>query len=232
VGSVVSASLNAACIHVLSENGFDVHLLPDEPCCGALAAHANDPQTARDLAMSLVDTLTGKDVSYFISPIAGCGAQLKSLGGVLANAGAYAQKAQTIAARVRDISEFLIQVGVRPPTIPIVRTVTYHDPCHLAHAQRITDAPRKLLAMIPGINIVPLPESDMCCGAAGTYSLNQPDLSARLGQRKVRHLLQTTAQELITANIGCSLQIARHLQSSGSGIPVKHVIELLAESYG
>jgi glycolate oxidase iron-sulfur subunit len=136
---------------------------------------------------------------------------------------------------VRDICEFLIEVGIGPPpapaTTPAPRTVTYHDPCHLAHAQHITDAPRQLLAMIPGLRLVPLPDSDLCCGAAGPYSLNQPALAQRLGARKVRQVLDTGAQELATANIGCALQIARHLRAAGRPIPVRHVVELLAAAY-
>ncbi len=231
VGSVISGSINAACLRVLSLNGFDVALLPAEPCCGALAAHANDPTAAHDLAAAFVDALDGQDADYLISPIAGCSAQLKSLDHMLADSAEYSRRAAGIVKRLRDVSEFLMEVGPRPPQKRVERTVTYHDPCHLAHAQRITEAPRKLLAMIPGLKLVPLPESDMCCGAAGTYSLNQPEMAARLGARKARAIAGTAAEELITANVGCALQIARHLKAAGHPMPVKHVIEILAEAY-
>jgi glycolate oxidase iron-sulfur subunit len=231
VGSVVSGGINAACVRVLSLNGFDVHLLPAEPCCGALAAHANDPASAHELAAAFVDTLEGRDADYLISPIAGCSAQLKSLDHVLADSADYSRRAAGIVKRLRDVSEFLMEVGPRPPRKSLNRTVTYHDPCHLAHAQRITEAPRKLLAMVPGLKLVPLPESDMCCGAAGTYNLNQPEMAARLGQRKAAAILATQPDQLVTANIGCALQIARHLQAAGRDIPVRHVVEILAEAY-
>ena len=173
---------------------------------------------------------------FILSPIAGCGAHLKSLDLVLANRPKYAGKAQHFVKRMGDFSEFLIEVGIRPPPhgrgmARINRKVTYHDPCHLAHAQRITDPPRKLLGAIPGLQVVPLVESDMCCGAAGTYSLNQPEMSSRLGRRKIERILATGATELVTANVGCALQIARHLRIAGADISVKHVIEVVAESY-
>jgi glycolate oxidase iron-sulfur subunit len=232
VGSVASGAVNAACVKVLSRNGFDVHLLPNEPCCGALAAHANDPAAARGLAATFVESLEDRDADFLISPIAGCGAQLKSLGQVLASSVEYADRAAAIAGRVRDVSEFLMQQEPLPPKKTIERVVTYHDPCHLAHAQRITEAPRRLLAMIPGLKLVALEESDMCCGAAGSYSLSQPEMAERLGRRKARAIGASGAQELITANIGCTLQITRHLQAAGLDLPVRHVIEIFAEACG
>lgn len=238
VGAVVSADINAAAIRVLSANGFDVHILPNEPCCGAMAAHANDPGAAIEFAKQTVDALEARGADYYVSPIAGCGAQLKALHHTLRDAGAYAPRAKSLVSRIRDISEFLLDVGLIPPTRPIDRIVTYHDPCHLAHAQRITDPPRQLLALIPGLQVLPLPESDMCCGAAGTYSMNQPAMAAALGRRKAAHIRSTAATEVLTANIGCTLQITRHLSapapdapSSPRPIRVRHVVELLAEAY-
>jgi glycolate oxidase iron-sulfur subunit len=231
VGSVVSPGINAACAQVLSRNGFDVRILEEESCCGSLAAHANDPESAEQFAAALVDTLSKQQANYFVSPIAGCGAQLKALGSVLSGSARYAEKARGVAARMRDVSQLLVETGLQPPVKKIERRVTYHDPCHLAHAQRITSAPRQILAAIPGLQIVPLTESDMCCGAAGTYNMNQPELAGQLGQRKVRYILATGAAELITANIGCALQIARHLKAAGKEIPIRHVVEILAEAY-
>jgi len=126
----------------------------------------------------------------------------------------------------------LAEVGLVVFLKNLNRRVTYHDPCHLAHAQRLTEPPRRLLAMIPGVTVLPLTESDMCCGAAGTYNLNQPEMAATLGRRKAERILATGAQELITANVGCSMQIARHLLELGRPMPVKHVVELLAEALG
>ncbi len=165
VGSVISPGINTACIRVLAANGFDVHILPDEPCCGALAAHANDPIGAKQFARRLIETLERHSADFVVTPIAGCGAQLKSLDHVLADDPAFAQRAAAAVKKMRDICQFLTEVGITPPAKPLHRRITYHDPCHLAHAQKITDAPRQLLALIPGLEIVKLPESDLCCGA-------------------------------------------------------------------
>lgn len=231
VGSVVSRDLNAACITVLTRNGFDVHTLSAEPCCGAMAAHANDPQGAADFAAQLVELLATRDDDYFVSPIAGCGAQLKALDHVLHDQTRYHDKVRAVVRKMRDINEFLGEVGLRPPQGRIERTVTYHDPCHLLNAQRISETPRQLLRQIPGLTLVALPETDLCCGAAGTYNLSQPEMAAQLGQRKVGNIQTTGATECITANVGCQLQIERHLKAAGQDMPVRHVIELLAESY-
>jgi glycolate oxidase iron-sulfur subunit len=232
VGSVVSAGINAASVSVLAVNGFDVHLLRDEPCCGALAAHANNPAAERDFARQIVEALSGRKVNYVVSAIAGCSAQLKALGKVLEDQDVLAKKGREIGALVRDISELLIEVGVRPMTRIVARTITYHDPCHLAHAQRITDAPRRLLGMVPGLRMTALGESDMCCGAAGPFSLNQPELAEQLGRRKVGAVAATGAQEVVTANVGCILQLVRHLRGIRREMPVRHVVEILAEAYG
>ncbi len=227
VGSVLSAEINAAAVAVLTANGFDVKLAAGESCCGALAAHANDPAGARDLGRALAQLLADTGEVPILSAIAGCGAQLKALGQVVGG-----EQAAAVARRVRDITEFLLDAGLRPPPGRIRRTVTYHDPCHLAHGQGLTNPPRALLAMIPGLTLVEMAESDLCCGAAGTYVLNQPAMAAALGKRKAGHVLATQATELATANIGCGLQIARHLQAAGHPeLRVRHVVELLAESY-
>jgi glycolate oxidase iron-sulfur subunit len=234
VGSVVSGSVNAACVKVLSANGFDVHLLANEPCCGAMAAHANDPVRAHGWAAELVDTLAAKGGDYFVSPIAGCGAQLKGLDHVLADVPGYAEKAKDVVRRMRDVTEFLAEMGLRPPASAgprKERVVTYHDPCHLIHAQRISEPPRHLLAQVGGLKIVLLAEGDLCCGAAGTYNLSQPEMAERLGERKVANILATGAEELVTANVGCALQIARYLKKAGREMRVRHVVEVLAEAY-
>jgi glycolate oxidase iron-sulfur subunit len=169
-----------------------------------------------------------------VSPIAGCGAQLKSLDHVLADSPGYAEKARDVVRRMRDVTEFLAEVGLRPPVGGMKvksRTVAYHDPCHLIHAQRVSEPPRHLLAQVEGLTLVPLAEGDMCCGAAGTYNLSQPEMAETLGRRKVENIIATGAEELVTANIGCALQIARHLKIQGREIAVRHVVEVLAEGY-
>jgi len=236
---------------VMKANGFEVQLLESEPCCGAMAAHANDPAGARDFAMKMVEVLEGKmqnakrdtqnagdhgqdaDAAlFFISPIAGCGAQLKELDKVLAGT-KFEARAKKVVAKMRDVLEFLAEVGVRAPAGRVERVVTYHDPCHLINVQKISEAPRQLLALVPGLEVVALLESDLCCGAAGAYSLNQPGMAETIGQRKVENILRTGASEVVTANVGCAMQMEKELKRAGRGdIRVRHVVELLAESYG
>ena len=227
VGSVVSGGVNAAAVRVISENGYDVHLLAGEGCCGAMAMHSNDPEGARRFGRELVEMLHSTGGVFFVTPIAGCGAQLKELGHVVGG-----EKAEAVARKVRDVTEFLAEIGIRPPTGRVERVVTYHDPCHLVHAQRISAPPRYLLGLVPGLKVVPLAESDMCCGAAGTYNMNQPEMAEKLGRRKVGHVVATGAEELVTANVGCALQIARVLKMEGRAVRVRHVVEVLAEAYG
>ncbi len=229
VGTLVSRKLNMACVTVLTHNGYDVHTLGhDENCCGAMAAHANLPEDAAHHARQLVDQLSiwENKVDLFVTPIAGCGAQLKSLDEVLHGDISYHDRAKKVVTRMRDINELLISIDLATPTRAINQIVTYHDPCHLQHAQKIISAPRKILSMIPGLKLIPISEPDICCGAAGTYNLAQPDMAAALGKRKASRIADTGAQIVVTANVGCQLQLARH-----TGLPVVHVVELLAQSY-
>jgi len=232
VGSVVSGSVNLAAAKVLAANGFDVEILEDEGCCGAMAAHANDPQAAKEAAMRKVDRLADRKEDFFVSPIGGCGAQLKSLDAVLAGVGGYEEKAKRVVAKMRDITELLVEVGTREMTQRVERLVTYHDPCHMLNVQKLADAPRRLLSLVSGLQVVPLPETDVCCGAAGTYSMVQPELAERIGKRKVANILQTGASEVITANVGCAMQMEKELKNAGrSDIKVRHVVEVMAEGY-
>ena len=134
-------------------------------------------------------------------------------------------------AKVKDISEFLMALGPVPPRSAIYRTVTYHDACHLCHAQQVRSQPRALLGMIPGLRLVPLEESEICCGAAGTYNLTQPEMSERLGRRKMDHIEATGAEIVATGNVGCILQIARKVKERGRPIEVVHPVDLLDRAY-
>jgi glycolate oxidase iron-sulfur subunit len=128
---------------------------------------------------------------------------------------------------VQDLSEFLAREPLRGPLAPIPMTVTYHDPCHVVHGQKIRRPPRELLAQIPGLRLVDLPESDWCCGSAGIYNLTHPEMAGRLAERKVRHVLSTGAEAVVTANPGCILQIQQGLRAAGSPVRVLHLVELL-----
>jgi len=162
----------------------------------------------------------------------GCGAHMKAYGTLLAGDPAWRERAARFAAKVRDVSEFLAAEPLRGPLHPVARTVTYHDPCHVVHGQKIRKEPRALLAQIPGLTLIELPESDWCCGSAGTYNLVQPEMAERLQARKVSHIRETGASAVVTANPGCIIQILQGLRRSGSPVEVLHIVELLDQAYG
>jgi glycolate oxidase iron-sulfur subunit len=132
---------------------------------------------------------------------------------------------------VKDVTEFLDELGLVPPTGPINTVATYHDACHLVHAQKVREQPRHLLEKIPGLKLVELPESELCCGAAGTYNLTEPEMADRLGRRKLKNILSTGARVVVTANAGCLLQIAREAKMQGEVLKIVHPIDLLDLSY-
>ena len=169
------------------------------------------------------------DVDAIIVNAAGCGAMLKDYAHILP--AAEHEEAERFIAKVKDISEFLVALGPIPPSNPIPAKVTYHDACHLCHAQQIRSQPRALLGMIPGLRLVPLEESEICCGAAGTYNLTQPEMSERLGRRKMDHIEATGAEMVATGNVGCILQIARKVKERGKPIEVVHPVDLLDRAY-
>ncbi len=161
--------------------------------------------------------------------VAGCGAMLKDYGHHWRD-GRQAEREQ-FAAKVQDIHEFLDRLGIVPPPGRIDATATYHDACHLAHAQKIREAPRRLLAQIPGLTLVDLPETELCCGAAGTYNLTEPEMAQRLSRRKLANIKSTGAQLVVTANAGCLLQIAREARAQGERLEIVHPMDLLDQSY-
>ena len=157
---------------------------------------------------------------------------MKAYGALLADDPAWAARAARFAARVSDVSEFLAREPLRGPLAAVRRKITYHDPCHVVHGQKIRKEPRKLLAQIPGLEVVELREADWCCGSAGTYNLTQPEMATRLQERKVQNIRATGADAVVTANPGCIIQIAQGLaQGGGKPVQVLHIVELLDEAY-
>ena len=232
VQAIAFGAHNRATARVLARNGWDVVAPPEQGCCGALNAHGGDHARALDLARRLIDVFERADVEAVVVNTSGCGAHMKAYGALLADDPAYAERARRFAASVRDLSEFLAIGPLRGPLQPVPMTVTYHDPCHVVHGQKIRSAPRQLLAQLPGLRVVDLPESDWCCGSAGIYNLTQPEMAGRLLRRKVRHILSTGAEAVVTANPGCILQIEQGLREAGSPVKVLHVVELLDRAYG
>jgi glycolate oxidase iron-sulfur subunit len=231
VQSVLFGSHNRATARVLAKNGWEVVAPPGQGCCGALNAHGGDHARALDMARRTIESFEGERVDAVVVNTSGCGAHMKAYGALLAGDAAWAERASRFSASVRDISELLAGAPLRGPLRQIPMTVTYHDPCHVVHGQKIRSAPRTLLAQIPGLRVVELAESDWCCGSAGIYNLTEPEMAGRLLRRKVRHVLATGATALVTANPGCILQIQQGLRQAGSPIEVLHLVEILDRAY-
>lgn len=229
VGDAVFRPTNWATARVLQENGCEVVIPPQQTCCGAIHFHAGVSAPAQALADQNLAAFDVDSVDAIIVNVAGCGSMLKDYGHHWDDAQRSARAA--FAGKVRDVNEFLDDLGLIPPQGAVPRHVTYHDACHLAHAQQVRDAPRRLLAQIPELTLVELNESELCCGAAGTYNLTEPEMAERLGQRKIRNIQATGARWVATANAGCLLQIGRQAKQLGEQIKVVHPIELLDMSY-
>jgi glycolate oxidase iron-sulfur subunit len=223
---------NEATVRVLQRNGCEVVAPRAAGCCGALHLHAGYMADAKSRARALLDAFEGVEMDAFVVNSAGCGSTLKEYGEVLADDPLYAERAARFAAKVRDVSEFLAEIGVETPTESLNATVAYHDACHLAHGQKITAAPRKVLQAIPGLNLVDLPESDTCCGSAGVYNLTQPALAQQLLARKVDFIAETGATIVATGNPGCLAWIQQGCKDRGLHVEIKHPVELLDAAYG
>jgi glycolate oxidase iron-sulfur subunit len=231
IASVSFAELNRATIRVLTKNGVSVSLPKQQGCCGALNAHAGRLDEARRLAKQNIDVCLGESVDAIVTNAAGCGGTLKEYHDLLKDDPAYAEKAKQFVAKIRDINEYLDQIGIRPPAKPLNRRVTYQDPCHLAHAQRIRSAPRQLLKAI-GAELVEMPNSDVCCGSAGVYNVVQNALSMKLLKAKMDDVSSVESDIIATANVGCMLQLRAGVAERGMNQRVVHVVELLDEAYG
>jgi len=199
-------------------------------CCGAIHFHAGNSQPAKEMADQNSVAFDPADVDAIIVNVAGCGSMLKDYGHHWPEAPGTEARTR-FAEKVRDINEFLDSLGLIAPSGELSAIATYHDACHLGHAQKITAAPRNLLAQIPGLELRELPETELCCGAAGTYNLTEPEMAGRLSRRKLDNVLSTGASVLVTANAGCILQIAREARSRGKQLRVMHPVDLLDLSY-
>ena len=229
VGDVMFRHTNWATARVLQENGCEVVVPQSQVCCGAIHFHAGSDQPAREFADKNVAAFSANDVDAVIVNVAGCGSMLKDYGHHWHDA-QHVERAH-FAAKVKDVSEFLDELGLVPPSGEIRATATYHDACHLAHAQKIREQPRHLLKQIPGLKLVDLAESDLCCGAAGTYNLTEPEMAGRLSRRKLKNILDTGARVVVTANAGCLMQIACEARMQGQALKIVHPLELLDLSY-
>ena len=218
-------------VRTLTRNGCEVAVAPGQGCCGALNLHAGDLETGREMARKNIDAFLATEPDRIVTCSAGCGSTMKEYHELLKDDPEYAEKARRASEITQDITEFLVGLPFRPPDANLQRTVTYQDPCHLAHAQRISAAPRTILRGIPGVTLTEMENSAMCCGGAGVYSAVQPLLSRRILSRKLDNIAITRADEVITANPGCMLQLEQGLRAVGEDTPVRHVVDILDEAY-
>jgi glycolate oxidase iron-sulfur subunit len=236
VADALYPETQVATARVLQANGVEVWIPPTQQCCGALHYHAAEEEPARKYAAANCDVFgfgpngAPADLDAVVTNAAGCGAMLKDYAH-LTHGTAHEAAGGAFAGKVRDISEFLYDLGPIAPTHPLPITATYHDACHLRHAQQIQKQPRSLLELIPEMKLVPLAESELCCGAAGSYNLTQPDMAGRLGDRKADRIKATGAQAVLVGNVGCLMQIRRHLQSVAPDVWCAHPMDALWASY-
>ena len=230
VQSVFFPQVNAATARVLAMEGCDVIIPRGQGCCGALSMHAGREAEAAAFAERTIATFEQAGVDVIVVNSAGCGSAMKEYERLLSGAPEWAGRAAAMSARVRDLSEFLAELGPVAPRHPLPVTAAYHDACHLGHAQRITRQPRELLRAIPELTLVELADAGTCCGSAGVYNLLQPEAASELGARKAQAVLDAGAPLLISANPGCSLQIAAAVAGRGEHVAVAHTAEILDAS--
>ncbi len=228
---VAFASVHEATLRMLSRGGLSVTVPAEQGCCGAIAVHAGDRDFARELAKRNIAAFEKSGADVYVVNAAGCGSALREYGELFAGDQEWVERAERFSARVRDVTEVLDALDLGSPSRSVDATATYQQPCHLVHAQRVAGAPRRLLSKIPGLRLVEMDESELCCGSAGIYNLTQPEMASRLQQRKVRAIERTGATVVVTANPGCAIQVAAGLRDAGYRASVKHIVELVDEAF-
>ena len=231
VMSQLQGRTNQASVRVLARNGCEVVTPPDQGCCGALHVHSGDRDTARELARRNVEAFEKLGLDAVIINAAGCGSTLKEYGQLLARDPDWAERAEAFAHSVKDINEFLAGIELNREMGEVRKRVTYQDPCHLVHGQGVRSQPRELLKAIPGLELVELEDSDVCCGSAGIYNLTHYDLSMQILEPKLDNIAATVASVVVAPNPGCAMQIAAGLRRRGMDVEVTHVVDLLDEAY-
>jgi glycolate oxidase iron-sulfur subunit len=231
VQQVLAPQINWATLRVLALNGIETVVPRPQGCCGSLSLHIGEQAQALELARANFGVFPA-DVDAIVTNAAGCGSGMHEYGLLFAGE-PDAPKAEAFGNKVRDIAVYLDELGIAAPQgLPEPLRVAYHDACHLAHAQGVTAQPRRLLAGIPNVVVVEIPEGELCCGSAGTYNLEQPELARQIGERKARNIISTGAQAIATGNIGCMTQMRTQMELLGRPLPIWHTVELLAAAYG
>ncbi len=227
IAQVTFSELNRATIRVLQANGCEVVVPAAQVCCGALPAHAGVRDVARDLARANFTAFAADDFDAIVTNAAGCGSTLKEYTHLFAADDPAHSQAERFIARTRDVTEFLAELGLAAPMRSLPLRVTYQDSCHLAHGQKIREAPRQLIRAVPGVEFIEMPLADQCCGSAGVYNVTQTKTSLELLALKMESVGATKSQAIITANPGCMLQLRAGAAIHGTGHNVLHVVELL-----
>ena len=222
--------VNAATVRVLQAEGCDVVVPRGQGCCGALSVHNGREAEAQAYARKLIDSFDATGVEWIIVNAAGCGSTMKEYADLLSDDPRYADRAREFAARVRDVSEILVELGPVAPRNPLNVTVAYHDACHLAHAQGVRSQPRQLLGQIPGLEVREIAEAELCCGSAGIYNILNPEPARDLGDRKAANIVATGADLLVTANPGCLMQVTSAIERSGHPMGMAHTVEVIDAS--
>jgi glycolate oxidase iron-sulfur subunit len=230
VQSAFFGHVGAATARVLALEGCEVVVPRGQGCCGALSAHTGRRAEAVRFARATIDTFARAGVEYVVTDSAGCGSAMKEYAELLDDDPRYGPRAAAFAARTRDVTELLVELGPVAERHPLPLAVAYHDACHLAHAQRIRSAPRRLLRGIPELALRELAEPDLCCGSAGVYNLLEPEPARELGDRKAGHVRAAAPDLLAAGNPGCLLQITAGLRRAGAPVPTAHTVELLDAS--
>lgn len=235
IGCVADAmfrQVHWATARVLQQNGCDVVIPRSQACCGAIHYHSGASEPAVELMENNVAAFDVEKLDAVVVNVAGCGSMLKDyshIGHEIAPENT--SNTEPFVEKIKDVSEFLFELGLRSPEGTINAVVAYQDACHLQHAQQIRQQPRSLLEAIPGVRLKPIAEPELCCGAAGSYNLTQPEMADRLGRRRVQNLLEVNPDIIVTGNAGCSLQLQAQLKNAGQSVPVLHPVELLDLSY-
>jgi glycolate oxidase iron-sulfur subunit len=230
VQQVFFSQVNAATVRVLAAEGCEVVAPKNQGCCGALSTHAGREEESLNFARKTIDTFEKENLDNVIVNAAGCGSTMKEYAYLLRDDPEYAERAKEFSAKVKDVSEFLQEIGTVAERHPLPVSAAYHDACHLAHAQGVRQQPRKNLKQIPGMEIKEITEAEVCCGSAGIYNMVEPEPAVELGERKARNVLKTGAQMIVTSNPGCMLQIQASLKKMGKDMPMAHPMEVVDAS--
>jgi glycolate oxidase iron-sulfur subunit len=230
VQSAFFPDVNAATVRILAAEGCDVVMPAGQGCCGALSVHNGREAEAQRFARRLIDAFEDSGMDFFVVNAAGCGSTLKEYGELLRDDPAYAGRAAAFAAKARDLSELLVELGPVARRHPLPVTAAYHDACHLGHAQGVRAQPRALLTGIPGLELREIADPEICCGSAGVWNVLHPEPAAELGALKARNVLATGAEVLVTANPGCLMQVAASVRRAGGTIALAHTAQVLDAS--